>query len=282
MATCEFYKLRVMKTQTPIRSAKSLLFDIPDALKEVFRWQAGQRVTLRFVLNGKEVRRSYNISSSPVSGGPLRITVKRVPDGLVSNYINDHIKAGAEVDVMPPFGRFCLDTIDWERRTHYFFGAGSGITPLFAMLHTVLLAEPYSYVYLIYGNTGEKSIIFREKLDMLSIKYAGRFIVRHVLSKQSWLSSYEPWHRGKIDADLVQSFLAQNPPLAHDTQYYVCGPGNMNAVVRAALRKLDVPQDRIHSESFGRPVDMDDAFVGIGAKAEVGAGVKTAVLPITP
>jgi ring-1,2-phenylacetyl-CoA epoxidase subunit PaaE len=269
MTTQTFHALRVLDAYNPIATAKTVVFDVPNILKDTFRWRAGQHITLRFELNGEEVRRSYTVSSSPVSGEKLCITVKRVLGGLVSNYINDNVRAGDEIEVMSPFGGFCLDPDGKKRRTHYFFGAGSGITPLFSMLQSVLLAEPYSYAYLLYGNASENSIIFQQTLADLVEQYPERCVVRHVLSNRSVLTSFRPWRTGRIDTDAIWSFIEEQPPYAHDAQYYVCGPGNMNTSVKSALQDIDVPVTRIHSENFGGVVEMDNSFEGIAAKTTV-------------
>ena len=166
----QFYPLRVAETHSEIAGhAKSVCFEIPSNLKGTFIWRPGQHITLRFELNGADVRRSYSISSSPLSGDPLRISVKRVDGGLVSNHINDKVQVDQVIEVMPPFGSFCLDPDASRRRTHYFFAAGSGITPIFAMLESVLMAEPHSVAHLIYGNTSAKTILFKEGLTQLDI-----------------------------------------------------------------------------------------------------------------
>ena len=117
----EFHPLRVIDTRNEIGGmAKTVMLEVPTPLAQVFRWRAGQHLSFRFDFNGEEVRRSYSISSSPVSGEPLRITVKRVESGLVSNHINDTIETGDVLQVMPPFGGFCLDAGETQRRTHYF------------------------------------------------------------------------------------------------------------------------------------------------------------------
>ena len=103
----DFHRLVVAAVREEIPGvARTVVFDVPEALKATFVWQAGQHVTLRFRIGGDEVRRSYSISSSPNAGDPLRITVKRVEGGLVSNHVNDSIEPGARVDVMAPFGGF--------------------------------------------------------------------------------------------------------------------------------------------------------------------------------
>ena len=265
----DFHTLRVAAVDTETDVAKSIRFEIPDELKATFRWNPGQHITLRFRLSGEEVRRSYSISSSPLGNDGLRITVKRVKGGLVSNHINDDLKPGDQVDVMPPFGGFRLEAASQARRTYYFFGAGSGITPLFAMAQSVLMGEPHSTVYLLYGNKNAKGILFRDALDEFQAEAPERLHVRHVLSAPSMWSSFDYWRRGKIDAEAIAAFIGEHRPYAQDAQYYVCGPGSMNIDVRSALMGLDVPAERIHCESYGGAVSVDDSVDGIAASAKV-------------
>ena len=266
----DFHTLKVQETKSLIDGmAKSVMFDVPPELTKIFIWKAGQHLTLRFKLNGEEVRRSYSISSSPYSGDPLRITVKRVKDGLVSNHINDNVNAGDDVEVMPPFGGFYLQPGETKRRTHYFFGAGSGITPLFSMLHSVICAEPYSAAYLAYGNKNGKTIIFKDAFEQLCDKHENRLKVLHVLSNPSMWSSFTPWRKGIVDKQAIETLINENPPYAQDAQYYICGPGGMNKAVKAALMSLDVPAERIHMESYGGSVDVDDSIKGQAATAQI-------------
>ena len=220
-----FHRLRVLETRAETQEATSLIFAVPPRLRETFRWRAGQHITLRFHLEGAEVRRSYSISSAPVAGDPLCITVKRVAGGLVSNYINERVSAGDAIDVMPPFGSFCLDPDPQARRTYYFFGAGSGITPLYAMVRSVLAAEPHSVAHLAYGNGHAEAVIFGAGLAQLEEDAGGQLTVRHILSSPSWWSSFRYWRRGRIDADAVADFIDEHPPYAQDARYYVCGAG---------------------------------------------------------
>lgn len=265
----EFHRLRVMESRAETRHTTSVLCEIPPQLRETFRWKPGQHVTLRFDLGGKEVRRPYSISNSPEAGSPLRITVKRHKDGLVSNHVNERVAAGDLIDVMPPFGGFHLAPDPRARRTYYFFGAGSGITPLFAMIGSILTTEPYSAVRLAYGNVNAESAIFREALARLEEGSRGRLTVRHVLSSPSWLSSFRYWKRGRIDAGLVADFIEEHPPYAQDARYYVCGPAGMNAAVRSALMGMDVPNTRIHMENYGPVTPPDDSVAGVAAEATV-------------
>ena len=268
-----FHPLTVLDTREEIGGqAKTVMFDVPDALRETFVWRPGQHLSFRFVVNGEEQRRSYSISSSPFTGDPLRITVKRVRNGLVSNHVNDTVNKGDVIDVMPPFGGFCLDPGATARRTHYFFGAGSGITPLYAMLSSVMAAEPNSFAHLAYGNNNEHSVLFLDELNALWEANPDRMTIHHVFSKPGFWSSAEYWRRGIIDEPAIEALIAENPPYAQDAQYYVCGPGGMNKAVKASLMSLDVPANRIHMESYGGAAEIDTTVEGLAAKAEITLG----------
>lgn len=258
--------------------ANSVTFNVPPELAETFQWQAGQHLTLRFHLDGAEHRRCYTISNPP--GEALRISVKKVPGGLVSNHIATGLAAGDRIDVLPPFGSFALVPGQLARRTHYFFGAGSGITPLYAMINAVLEDEPHSVAHLVYGNKTADGIIFRKELDTLEAGYPERFSVRHVLSSPSLWSMFTPWRSGRVDAEIVKAVLTETPPVAQDTQYWICGPGAMNADVKAALMALDVPADRIHMESFGGTKAPDKSAEGVDATARISLNGDTRDIPV--
>lgn len=265
-----FHRLRIARLEKRIGGqASTVVFEIPAALESAYRWKAGQHITVRFDLNGSSVRRTYSISGSPHAETRLKITVKRAKGGLVSNYINDSLTVGQEVEMMPPFGSFILEPQPNRQRTYYFFASGSGITPLFSMLMSVLLEEPYSRCHLLFGNRDSSSILFDKELAHMSEEYAGRLTVRHVLSGNGSWGSRRPWRRGRLDASCVEGFLGECPPYAQDTQHYICGPGSMNRVVRAALQELDVPVERIHTESYGNDLVQDDSVVGTAAKVQV-------------
>ncbi len=277
--THNFHKLTIAELQPEIDgAATTVVFDVPQHLAEAFRWQAGQHLTLRLLIGGVEHRRSYTISNPP--GARLRITVKRVKKGVVSNHIGDMMAKGDSVEVMPPFGGFLLTPGPLARRTHFFFGAGSGITPLFAMINTVLKDEPHSVAHLIYGNATAKSTLFKDELDALEHEYPGRFSLRHVQSALSMWSWYRPWRKGRVDADVIQAALSEVPPIAQDVQYWICGPGSMNADVKAALMAQDVPTDRIHMENFGGITEQDTSVEGCSATAQITLNGTTHQLPI--
>ncbi len=256
-----FYTLRIREVRPETPDAVTIVFDLPDELKETFRWKPGQYLTLRLQIEGREQRRSYSICTAPHEG-VLAVTVKRVPGGLVSNWLNDHAAAGMEIEVMPPQGRFTPDLHPDHRKTYYLFAAGSGITPMMAIIKAVLEEEPQSSVFLLYGNRNEQSIIFREELDALAQRYEGQFVVEYTLSRPEterasgvggWFGKrHVLWQgrTGRIDAEMVHDFLQRHQPLYDDCEYFICGPTGMMETVRRALLAAGIEERRIHLEYF--------------------------------
>lgn len=159
--TSQLRSLRVIDKRLETLDTVSIVLERPAHLEPILDYQAGQFLTLQFHIDGEPVRRAYTLSSSPTLDMHLQITVKRISDGLVSNYIHDQLQVGSTIDVMPPRGKCCVAVSPMHYKTYYLFGAGSGVTPLMSILRTVLATEPHSHVFFFDGNRHEDSIIFR-------------------------------------------------------------------------------------------------------------------------
>jgi ring-1,2-phenylacetyl-CoA epoxidase subunit PaaE len=256
-----FHALKVKEVVQETEDTVSLVFEVADDLKETFQYKQGQYLTLRFNVNDKEERRAYSMSSSPIEPN-LKVSVKRVENGKVSNHIADKIKAGNVVEVMPPQGRFYTELNEENRKTYYLFGAGSGITPLMSILKTILEIEPQSSVFLLYGNRHEDAIIFKDELSDLSKKYSGQLKVEHILSQPKrdkpkgfggfFKKGNIAWSGkvGRIDDKAVMRFLADNESQYKNTEYFICGPNDMMDVVEGTLAKSGANAKNIHSERF--------------------------------
>ncbi len=253
----EFYTLKVSNITHPIADAATLTFDMPDHLYETFHYSPGQHLIIKFMINGEEARRSYSLNSCPFAEEALQVTVKRVKGGLVSNYVNEELKVGDELDIMVPQGRFYVDIKQDAYKTYFLFAAGSGITPIISILKSVLLASPNSVVNLFYGNKNQETIIFKKELDVLENQYPDRLQIVHTLSDPKVWTTWEQWkgRKGRIDAEGVEWFITNYPPIAQTTEYYICGPGAMNIAVRNTLLNLGIPKSLIHIEQFGGNVE---------------------------
>ncbi len=249
----KFHTLKVIALDKPIKEATTITFDVPSELYNAFNYAPGQHLIIKFMVNGEEARRSYSLNSCPFKEEPLQVTVKRVKDGLVSNFVNDQLKVGDELEVMIPQGRFHAAIEEDAYKTYFLFAAGSGITPIISILKSVLLASPQSAVNLFYGNANQDTIIFKEELETLVKNYPERLTIVHTLSDPKVWTTWETWkgRKGRIDAEAVEWFITNHPPIAQTTEYYICGPGAMNTGIRKTLQELGVPRELIHIEQFG-------------------------------
>ena len=205
--------------------------------------EAGQYVIVRVVIEGEEHRRVYSLSSTPELEHPPSITVKRLPGGVISNYLVERAEAGQMVGVEPASGNFRVGIAPGNRRTYYAFAAGSGIVPVMSILRAALAVEPGSHVHLVYGNRRPQDVIFAGELDDLCTAYPDRLDVVHVMSGRGQ----------RIDYRLVDAHLVANPPRTADVWYLLCGPPDMNRAIEARLRTLGVPDDRLLVEHYVPP-----------------------------
>ena len=275
-----FHILRIKDIVRETDEALSLVLEVPEPLKEKFQYTQGQFLTLKFEINGLEQRRSYSMSSCPLDEH-LAITVKRVKNGVVSNYISERLRPGDDVAVMEPDGRFFTPLDPDQRKTYYLFGAGSGITPLYSILKTVLEEEPKSTVHLLYGNRSEESIIFKKQLGALQTRYDGQLTVDYLLSKPKrekpagiaglFSKGTLNWtgKTGRIDVAHVESFLEAHPVRGKAAEYFICGPGNMIDTVEAALLKAGVDKKHIHAERFTTAGAIENKNEKVVAGAQV-------------
>ena len=249
----QFYTLKVSALNKPIEDATTITFDVPTPLYEQFSYHPGQHLVIKFIIEGKEVRRSYSLNSSPFLEEKLQVTVKRVKDGLVSNYVNDQLKVGDTMEVMLPQGRFYANIQKDAYKTYFLFAAGSGITPIISIAKSVLVASPNCMVHLFYGNSNQDTIIFKKELEELEKDYSERFNLVQTLSSPKVWTSWEQWkgRTGRIDTANIEWFIQNSPPIAQHTEYYACSPGAMNLAVKNTLLNLGVPKNLIHIEQFG-------------------------------
>ena len=243
--TPRFHRLTVREVTRETQDAVSIAFDVPPTLASDFAFAPGQYLTLRTLLDGEEVRRSYSICSGP-RDGELRIAVKQVESGLFSNWANASLKAGDAIDVMTPTGRFGL-AAPGDGRLHVGFAAGSGITPILSIVRGVLSGEPRSRFFLFYGNRATTDILFRQQIEDLKDRFMGRFSVFHVLSREE---QDVPILKGRLDGEKVRRLLGAMLPAAAVDHAFVCGPEGMIDDIEATLADLGLPAERIHAERF--------------------------------
>ena len=224
-----------------------MTFDVPEELKETFDFIQGQFLTLRTRIDGEEVRRSYSICSG-VKDGHMRVGIKRVKNGLFSNYANDHFKRGMEVEVMPPQGSFYTQLDEKNVKQYMCVAAGSGITPVLSIVKSVLDTEPNSKVTLIYGNRRSNSVIFKDELSFVKNRHMDRFQWLNIMNYEDQGADLL---NGKIDNkkgyELQKSGLID---IKNTDEAFICGPEAMMAEVSHGFRLEGLSNEQIHYELF--------------------------------
>jgi 3-ketosteroid 9alpha-monooxygenase subunit B len=223
-------RVRVREIVRETDDACSVVLDAP--ARADFSYQPGQFLTLRLPAEGGHVGRCYSLCSSPHVDDELRIAVKRVREGLGSNWINDTLAVGDEIECLPPSGVFVPKSFDDDL---LLFAGGSGITPVLSILKSAL-AIGSGQVVLVYANQHERSVIFGDRLRELADTHPDRLHVVH------WLESVQ----GLPSRPLLRAFI--KPYSAYTA--FLCGPSPFMETVTHALRDCGVPPARIHIERF--------------------------------
>ena len=240
--TATFHTLTVTDVEQLTDDAAAVTFDLPDELRDVFDFAAGQSLTLRRTVAGVEQRRSYSICA-PAGSAP-RIGVREVPDGLFSTWLVREVRPGDRVEVLPPSGSFRADPAQGGR--HLCIAAGSGITPMLSIMATVL-GNPDARVTLLYGNRTTSSVMFAEELADLKDAHHDRLDLVHVLSREP--RDVELFS-GRLDGDRLRDLLTLVVPVGDMDHVWLCGPFGMLTEARAVLAELGVPNERVHFELF--------------------------------
>jgi ring-1,2-phenylacetyl-CoA epoxidase subunit PaaE len=247
-----FHSLEVAEIVEETAEARSLRFAVPPELEPVFRYRAGQHLTLRTFIDGDEVRRNYSLCTAPHEGA-LKVTVKQIAGGAFSNWVARELKRGDRLDVMPPHGSFTVEFDRTASRRYVAFAGGSGITPIMSLARTALAEEPNSSFTLFYGNRDASSIIFLDALAELKDLYLGRFELFHLLSDEE---GDVDLLNGMLDLATCHQVLDAFVPQPDEVDaYFICGPGPMMDAAEAALAGRGVAAARIHIERFtaGKP-----------------------------
>ncbi|HWC36853.1 MAG TPA: ferredoxin--NADP reductase [Mycobacteriales bacterium] len=252
-----YHALRVARVVRETDDACSLVLEIPAELRTTYGYAAGQFLTFRVAIDGQTAYRSYSMSSAPECDGELAVTVKRVPGGAVSNWMND-LSPGDVLEASAPAGRFRLGA---QQRDIIAFAAGSGITPIFSLIKSAMLTTSRP-VRLLYANRDPGSVIFAEALDGLAAHRGERLDIQYRYDEVE----------GFVDAAAVAPYVEA----AREADVYICGPSPFMDIVESALLAGGVPADRIHIERFN-VVEATSPPGGAGGVEAAGAAAEIEV-----
>lgn len=238
------YTLKVQDVKKEADDTVTICFKQP-GLKKI-KYLAGQYLTLQFRINGRRYIRPYSFSSTPLIDSTIDVTVKRVPGGIVSNYINDFVKVDDVIEVQEPMGDFVFEE-NKSINSVVFWGVGSGITPLFSMIKDLLKINPKINIHLIYGNKYKKAVIFFKDLEQLKSAYPERFSAYYFYSKEEFFNNESHHFHGRINSDFVGELIKK---IEEPARHYVCGPIGLKNTIKDSLFNLTGNLDNFFSEDF--------------------------------
>ena len=239
------YPLAVTKITRTTEDSVVIGFKIHQDLQNIFAFKPGQYITFIIHINGEKVRRAYSICSSP-DEELLSVGVKRIPNGKMSTYLNRELKEGDVIDVIPPKGRFFIETHQDHQKHYVGICAGSGLTPILSMLKKVITDEKQSKFSVLYGNKTIESTMFRDELKELESGSEGRLRIYYAYSREEVEGSLY----GRYDRENIHKLFATNQELKSADGYYLCGPAAMLDDIDEVLQDNDTPKSDIHYERF--------------------------------
>lgn len=248
------YTLTIVNIRYETKDAVTLCFKQPSLRK--IKYKAGQYITLILRINGRKYARPYSFSSAPSVDDALEVTVKRVPDGIVSNYINNVLKVGDIIEVLEPMGDFTFDCTKPETSI-YLWGVGSGITPLFSIIKEVLHTTQDKTSHLIYGNKSQISTIFWNQLSHLEQTYSNVFSMINFYSQIDKVEEIDTIHKGRISGEFVTTLVGINKNVK-ESIHFICGPKDFKDTIKSSLLKLEVPSSSILIEEFELFIDPEE------------------------
>lgn len=243
-----FHPLKVKKIVKETPDCVSVSFWVPDELKTIFRYEHGQNIAIRKIFDAAEIRRNYSICAAPHEN-ELKVAIKKVEGGLFSGFANENLKAGDELEVLPPTGKFNTPLHKAQKKSYLAFAAGSGITPVISIIKSTLQTEPKSDFTLVYGNKSLASVIFFEELEGLKNKYLDRFQLINILSREQTETALNFGRINKEKLESLQKLIDYN----RMDEFFICGPEQMIFTVKDFLLENKIDPKKIHYELFTTP-----------------------------
>lgn len=276
------HRLRVAEVRRLTPDSVSITFEVPEDLRDAFRFTPGQNVLVGARIDGETVRRNYSICTTAGSG-VLRVAVRRAEGGRFSTYANTRLRAGDELEVTPPSGQFVLEPDPTVTRRLAAVAAGSGITPIISILASALAAEPATRATLLYANRTAESTMFADELVMLVRQFEGRLEIVHYrddveCDADTVATEHEAVRAGPLGADRLVEHLRESR--LQDAEWFLCGPSAMLDVIEPVLEQHGVASENRHRELFVTPDTSGDADLTdvVPARLTVTVGGRQTVL----
>jgi ring-1,2-phenylacetyl-CoA epoxidase subunit PaaE len=252
----QFYPLTISNIHHETMDTIVVSLQIPIQFEHKFKFISGQYLTFKVNINGEEVRRSYSICSAPYEkNNEIKVAIKRIEQGLFSNYAFKNFKKGDIIETMTPSGNFTLALHPTHHKHYVAIALGSGITPIISILKSTLAIEENSIFTLIYGNRNAENIIFKTELQALKNTYNSRLEIIHIFSKDK---AENILYEGRLDEQKFNSILHHFPLVANAHEYLICGPENVIKMVNETLQKRGKHKENIRYELFTTSINEEE------------------------
>ncbi len=243
----EFYPLTISNVERLTKESVALDFAVPEDLAERFIFKQGQHLTLKMDIDGQDIRRSYSICMG-TNSQTLRVGVKAIENGLFSNFANNKLQKGMQIEVMPPQGHFYSELAENSNKQYLLIAVGSGITPILSQIETILAVEPHAQITLLYGNKRTPLMMFREHLSFLKNQYLERFRIFNFFTKEE---NDAEILNGRISAQkIIDLDQARMISIKEFDDVFVCGPETMTLEIANAFKSWGLAESQIHYELF--------------------------------
>jgi ring-1,2-phenylacetyl-CoA epoxidase subunit PaaE len=249
------FSLSVIDIKKETSDSCTIFFKQPGLRK--IKYLAGQYLTLILRIKGRLFYRPYSFSTAPAVDDFLGITVKRIKNGVVSNYINENLQIGDVVEVLEPMGDFVLNKLA-NPKNIFLWGVGSGITPLYSILKETLFKDPLSIskVHLVYGNKNQESSIFDEQLKSLHLKFPNIFKITNFYSDDNTIIDCDSSKKGRINSDFIIDVVSKDQ--LSESAHFICGPSSLKELIINTLNGLNIDYSSIFTEEFKLSINSKD------------------------
>ncbi len=237
------YSLTVSAIRQEANDAFAIEFsNVPSVFRD---FSAGQHLTIKVTIKGETLYRTFSISSIPNSYNFLTLTIKKIKGGKATNYLAENLKVGDTLEVTAPSGQFYLNPEPANQKHYVMIAGGSGITPIYSMIGTILKFEPKSKITLLYANRTSRSIIFKEKLEQWTKEFPAQIEVKHFLSEEENPQNAIKGYITRISLEEMVNAYGKNT-----LEFYLCGPEIMTNKLIEDLQYLGISKEKIHRELF--------------------------------
>lgn len=258
--TNTFYPLTISRLERETNDCVHISFEIPQDWKHTFSFKQGQYLTLKHLHEGEELRRSYSIVNAPSENNPtIEILVKKLENGIVSSFLNEEVKQGDVLEVLPPDGHFCTSYHANNEKVYIGIAAGSGISPVLSNVKEALYQEPKSKAYLFFGNKSSEDIIFKKQLEALKENFQDRLTIVYLFSREKHPDN--ELFEGRLTPEKIGALLKNfNEIPIQEATYFICGPSEMIKSVSTYLRTEEkIPSLQVMYEYFAAPDEEGNA-----------------------